>query len=67
MAKSEQRAPDFRLRLKTPDGKTATVGAAWQNERGYINMQINPGVVLDWRSLDGCLLTLFPSDKEGDA
>lgn len=59
-----QRPPDYRLRLKDHRGKSATVGAGWANERGYINMQINPGVVLDWRSLDGCTLVLFPADKD---
>lgn len=61
------RSPDYRLRLKTADGKSASVGAAWRNDHlgdnAHINVQINPGVVLDWKSLEGCVLTLFPIDK----
>ena len=63
---TEARRPDFKIRLKDHRGKTATVGAAWNNERGYLNIQINPGVVLDWRSLDGCVLTMWPNDKTDD-
>lgn len=66
--KFEQRAPDYHLRLKTASsGKTARVGAAWRNDhlgdKAHISVQIDPGVVLDWHSLEGCLLTLFPVDK----
>lgn len=62
--KTAQRPPDWHLRIRTPSGATNRVGCAWTNEAGHLNMRIDPGVVLDWRSLDGCLLTLFPADKE---
>jgi hypothetical protein len=58
------RKPDLILKIKDHKGKSANVGAAWKSEAGHIGLQLNPGVVLDWRALDGCILTLFPNDAQ---
>lgn len=57
--------PDYRLRIKDHNGRTANVGAAWRNDKGHLRLYLDPGVCLNWRDLDGSMLTLFPNDREG--
>jgi hypothetical protein len=57
-------APDFNLVLTTRDGdrKYSHVGVAWQSEgeKKGIHIQLNPGIVLDWRMMDDYYLSLYP-------
>jgi len=53
------RPPDFRLSIKhRVTGASGTVGAAWKDDRGFLNIRLNPGVVLSWQ--DDVYLNLFP-------
>lgn len=62
-SKSTARKPEFILSIKAPDGGKCRVGAAWwSDDKSYLTMRLNPGVVLDWKAIDGCALTLFPND-----
>lgn len=57
------RPPDFRLVLWSPTSKAnGQLGVAWQNEKGNINIKLNPGASLAWRALeiDGLKLMLKP-------
>lgn len=66
---SPPRKPDLLLKVRVregaggpgyPDGRHATVGAAWMNADGSIHVQLHPGVTLAWN--DGLQLTAFPND-----
>lgn len=59
--------PDYIIKVKERDpeeGKEARpggrVGVGWRNEDSSISIQIDPGVVLDYRLSADHLITLFP-------
>lgn len=60
MAKS--RKPDYRIWVTSPDSKIrGTIGGAWLNEDGSLNLKLDPCVVLGL--IPGMTIKLFPSDS----
>ena len=60
-------APTHNLCVKMKDKEPARfvqVGVAWENEKGQVNIRLNPGTVLGWRDLEEMTLTLFPSNDK---
>ena len=56
---SQGRPPDFRLSIKhRVTGAAGVVGAAWKDDRGFLSIRLNPGVVLSWQ--DDVYINLFP-------
>jgi len=41
-------------------------GVAWQNAKGWIEIRLSPGVVLDWRDGETVFLNLYPREDRPD-
>lgn len=53
------RRPTHRLVIKQRDGKLQTfAGVGWQNEQGWISINLNPAIVLDFK--DQHYISLYP-------
>lgn len=62
--------PDFILKMKAKGKKNrarSTIGAAWVNSAGGINIRLDPGVTLTYRDMEDFHLTLWPAEDEEDA
>lgn len=55
----EPSKPHMRMRVKTPDGQTGTVGSAWVRDDGSLLVKLHAGVTLSWN--DGMIISLFPA------
>lgn len=55
------RKPDFRLRVYAADSNRGNdIGAAWWNDKGYLNITLKPGCSVAWN--DDLSIQLFPVD-----
>lgn len=73
---NEPQKPDFYLKVteRQPRGyegntRRGTIGAAWWKEGPYgrfLSIQLNPGVVLDWRMNNEYHISLFPPRDYND-
>jgi len=62
--------PDFELMLASKDDnpkRYSGVGKGWALGSGGVSIQLNPGVVLDWRMNDDFWINLNPIGAEASA
>lgn len=59
--------PTHRLVIQEKNNKNSQTlaGVAWQNEKGWFSIRLNPGISLSYRDREDFFISLYPMTEGG--